>query len=112
MAIIDSYRNNLSSKQNDLTRLLTDKGKEQKKISDTTGKINRASEAINRTKSTSTIQSKLREKGTTMVPVKLFFNERGFAKIQIAVARGKKMFDKREDVKKKDAKREMDRVVR
>ncbi len=61
MAIIDSYRNNLSSKQNDLTRLLTDKGKEQKKISDTTGKINRASEAINRTKSTSTIQSKLRE---------------------------------------------------
>ncbi|SDI64184.1 CHAT domain-containing protein [Winogradskyella thalassocola] len=61
MALIDSHRNSLSRKQSDLTKLLTDKAKEQKKISDTTIKINRASEAINRTKSTSTIQSKLRE---------------------------------------------------
>ena len=58
------------------------------------------------------IQSKLREKGTTIIPVKLFFNERGFAKLQIAVARGKKTFDKREDLKKKEAKRELEKVIR
>ena len=58
------------------------------------------------------IQSKLREKGTTIIPTKIFFNERGFAKIQIALARGKKMFDKREDMKRKDAKREIEKVVR
>lgn len=61
MALIDSYRNTLSRKQTDLTKLLNDKAREQKKISDTTGKINRANEAIGRTKSTSTIQSKMRE---------------------------------------------------
>jgi len=61
MALIDTHRNNLSRKQSDLTKLLIDKAKEQKKISDTTTKINRASEAINRSKSTSIIQSKLRE---------------------------------------------------
>jgi len=58
------------------------------------------------------IQSKLREKGTTIIPVKLFFNERGFAKVQIALARGKKIFDKREDMKRKDAKREIEKVTR
>tara|TARA_R110000868_G_scaffold411528_2_gene705166 strand:- start:59 stop:1114 length:1056 start_codon:yes stop_codon:yes gene_type:complete len=61
MALIDSHRNGLSRKQNDLTKLLNDKAKEQKKISDTIAKINKASEAINRTKSASTIQSKMRE---------------------------------------------------
>ena len=58
------------------------------------------------------IQSKLKDKGTTIIPVKLFFNERGFAKVEIAIAKGKKVFDKREDMKQKDAKREMARVVR
>src|SRR4051812_23583768 len=56
------------------------------------------------------IQSKLREKGTTIIPVKLFFSERGIAKLEIAVARGKKTFDKREDIKKKDIMREMNRA--
>ena len=55
------------------------------------------------------IQSKLREKGTTIIPVKLFFSERGFAKLEIAVARGKKTYDKREDIKKKDIMRELSR---
>ena len=41
------------------------------------------------------IESRLKEKGTTIVATQLFFNERGFAKIDIAVARGKKMYDKR-----------------
>jgi SsrA-binding protein len=56
------------------------------------------------------IRSKLKEKGTTVIPVQLFFNERGIAKLEIAVARGKKMFDKREDIKKKDIAREMSRT--
>lgn len=63
MALIDSYRNNLSRKQQDLGKLFNDKAREQKKISDTVTKINRANDAINRTKSASTISSKLREIG-------------------------------------------------
>jgi SsrA-binding protein len=55
------------------------------------------------------IQSKLKEKGTTIIPIQLFFNERGIAKVEIALARGKKMFDKREDIKKKDIEREISR---
>lgn len=58
------------------------------------------------------IESRLKEKGTTIVPVQLYFNERGYAKIDIAVARGKKMYDKREDLKKKQQQREISRVVR
>ena len=56
------------------------------------------------------ILSKVKEKGVTLIPVKVFFSDRGFAKVEIALARGKKQFDKREDLKKKDAQREMDRV--
>ena len=55
------------------------------------------------------IISRLKEKGNTIIPVKLFFNDRGIAKVEIAVARGKKMYDKREDIKKKDVEREMKR---
>ena len=58
------------------------------------------------------ILSKVREKGITIVPVKVFFSERGFAKVEIALARGKKQFDKREDIKKKDATREMARAMK
>jgi len=53
---------------------------------------------------------KLREKGLTVVVTRLFINDRGWAKIEIAVARGKKQYDKREDIKQKDANREMDRA--
>jgi SsrA-binding protein len=53
------------------------------------------------------IESKLKEKGTTIVPVQLYFNERGFAKLDIAVAKGKKLFDKRESIKEKDVRRQM-----
>ncbi len=58
------------------------------------------------------IESKLKEKGTTLIPVQLYFNERGFAKLDISLARGKKTFDKREDLKKKDQEREIRKVVR
>ena len=54
--------------------------------------------------------SKLKEKGLTMVPLKLFINEKGLAKLDVGLARGKKTFDKRESLKEKDAKRQMDRV--
>jgi SsrA-binding protein len=53
------------------------------------------------------LESALKDKGVTIIPVKLFINDRGFAKLEIALARGKKLYDKREDLKKKDAAREM-----
>lgn len=56
------------------------------------------------------LERKTKETGLTIVPIKLWFNERGFAKIEIALARGKKQHDKRESLKMKDASREMDRV--
>jgi SsrA-binding protein len=55
------------------------------------------------------LQSKMKEKGNTIIPIQIFFNERGIAKLEIALARGKKTFDKREDIKKKDIAREMSR---
>jgi SsrA-binding protein len=55
------------------------------------------------------IESKLKEKGTTIVPVRLFFNERSIAKVEIAVAKGKKLFDKRETLKEKDLRRQLSR---
>jgi SsrA-binding protein len=58
------------------------------------------------------ISVKVKEKGFTVIPVRLFFNERGFAKIEIAVAKGKNTYDKRETLKKKDANREMERMSR
>lgn len=50
-----------------------------------------------------------KETGFTIIPVKLFLNEKGLAKLDIAVAKGKKSFDKRESIKERDDKREMDR---
>ena len=53
------------------------------------------------------IINKLKDKGLTLIPVKLFVNERGLAKLEIAVAKGKKLHDKREDIKKKDMAKEL-----
>ncbi len=52
---------------------------------------------------------KLKEQGLTIVPLKLFFNERGFAKLEIGLARGKKMHDKRQAIKDRDVKRDLQR---
>lgn len=52
---------------------------------------------------------KLKEKGLTLVPLKMYFNERGFAKLQVGLARGKKDHDKRQDKKEKDIKRDLQR---
>jgi SsrA-binding protein len=56
------------------------------------------------------IQSKLKDKGTTIIPVQLFFNERSYAKLEIAIAKGKKLYDKRESLKEKDVRRQMART--
>jgi len=52
---------------------------------------------------------KLHEKGLTLIPLKLYFNEKGLAKLQLGLARGKKLYDKRHDLKERDVKRDMDR---
>ena len=56
------------------------------------------------------LQKKIKESGLTMVTIRLFVNDRGLAKLQIALARGKKTYDKRESLKQKDAQRDMDRM--
>ncbi len=48
--------------------------------------------------------------GLTIVPLRVFVNERGFAKMQIALAKGKKLYDKRESIKDRDNKRDLDRI--
>ena len=52
---------------------------------------------------------KLKDQGLTVVPLRLFINDKGYAKLEIALAKGKKQHDKREDIKKKDIEREMSR---
>ena len=54
----------------------------------------------------------VQQQGMTIVPLKLYFNDRGVAKVEIAVARGKKMHDKRETEKKRDWQREKARLLR
>ena len=55
---------------------------------------------------------KVREKGMTIVPIMLFINDRGLAKLEIALPKGKHFYDKRETLKEKDSKREMDRHMK
>lgn len=63
-------------------------------------------------KELSKIDAKIKERGLTLIPIRLFINERGFAKLEIGLGRGKKKFDKRESLKNKDNKREIDRVMK
>jgi len=53
---------------------------------------------------------KVKEKGNSIIPIRLFINEKGKAKLEIALAKGKKVYDKRESIKEKDQKRDMDRI--
>ena len=59
-----------------------------------------------------TIADALQDVGITIVPLKLFVNNKGWAKIDIALARGKKLHDKRHDLKAQDDKRQMDRAMK
>lgn len=56
------------------------------------------------------IETRVEEKGLTLVPLRLFINERGYAKMEIAIARGKKLHDKRDSIKERDAKRELNKL--
>lgn len=56
------------------------------------------------------IKTKLDEKGLTLIPSRLYINKRGFAKVEVALAKGKKLHDKRDSIKEKDMKRELDRM--
>ncbi len=58
------------------------------------------------------IAAKLKEKGYTLVPLRIFLNSKGLAKIEIGLAKGKKLHDKRESIKQKDVEREMKRFVK
>jgi len=56
------------------------------------------------------LSRKVKTTGLTIVPLKLFINKTGLAKVDVALTRGKKTHDKREDIKQRDNKREMDRI--
>ena len=56
------------------------------------------------------LKSKTEEKGLTIVPLRIFINKRGFAKLEIALARGKKLFDKRDSIRKKDEDKELKKL--
>jgi SsrA-binding protein len=58
------------------------------------------------------LQKNVKEKGLTIVSLKIFIAKSSYAKLEIALARGKKEYDKREDLKKKDSHREMDRMMK
>ena len=60
----------------------------------------------------SKIETKLKEKGYTLVPLRMFINEKNLVKIEIGLARGKKLHDKRESIKQKDVEREMKRFLK
>ncbi len=55
------------------------------------------------------LQNSLKDVGLTMVPTRMYISDRGFAKIDIALAKGKKLYDKRDSIKEKDVKRSMER---
>lgn len=72
--------------------------------------IDRERKLLVKKKELEKIQSKIEEKGLTIVPTRIYINKRGFAKLEIAVARGKKLYDKRDSIKKKDQDRELKRM--
>jgi SsrA-binding protein len=58
------------------------------------------------------IYGKLQQKGLTLVPLRIYFNERGIAKIELAIARGKRQYDKRDKLKKRQQKSDIDKSMR
>lgn len=58
------------------------------------------------------LENKMKEKGYTIVPLRIFFNDSGYAKMEIGLGKGKKMYDKRESIKNRDAEREMKRHLK
>jgi SsrA-binding protein len=58
------------------------------------------------------IESAAKNNGFTIVPTKMFINEKGLAKVIVAIAKGKKEYDKRNSIKERDDRREMDRAFK
>lgn len=58
------------------------------------------------------LKVRFQEKGLALIPLKLYFSDRGIAKVELAVCQGKKAHDKRHDIKKATAKREIDRAIK
>lgn len=58
------------------------------------------------------IEKFLKDKGNALIPVRMFITEKGWAKLEIACAKGKKLHDKRQDIRDKDDKRSMDRAMK
>jgi SsrA-binding protein len=57
------------------------------------------------------LQGKVQEKGYTIVPLRLYLKHNKWAKVEIALARGKKLYDKRQTIRKRDAQREVERTL-
>jgi len=56
------------------------------------------------------LEASVEKKGLTLIPVRMFISDRGYAKLEIALAKGKKLHDKRENIKEKDMLRELSRI--
>ena len=57
------------------------------------------------------LENKLKDKGYTIIPLRIFFSEKGLAKMEIGLARGKKLYDKRETIKQRDTQKEIKRYL-
>ncbi len=58
------------------------------------------------------MEGKLKEKGYTIIPLRIFLNDKGMMKIEIGLGKGKKLYDKRESIRQKDVDREMKRYIK
>ena len=58
------------------------------------------------------LETKVKEKGYSIIPLRIFFNEKRFAKVEIGVGKGKKEFDKRETIKTRDVDKEIKRLLK
>lgn len=58
------------------------------------------------------LSNKLKDKGLTIIPTRLYISDKGYAKLNIALAKGKKLHDKRDSIKDKDVQREVDRAMK
>ena len=58
------------------------------------------------------LEAKLKDKGYTIIPLRVFFNDKGLVKMQIGLGKGKKLHDKRESIKQRDTEREIKRYMK
>lgn len=58
------------------------------------------------------LETRIKEKGYTVIPLRIYFNDKNLAKIEIGLAKGKKLYDKRETIKQRDTEREMKRYIK